>query len=357
MPADMPQISVLIPVYNVEAYLAECLESVLSQGFGDYEAIILNDGSTDGSGAIARDFVARDRRLRLIDKPNSGYGATMNLGLSLARGEYVAILESDDFYAPEALGALHQAASRLGAQVAKGDCWHHWTGPPARDLPVSLVPRRQAGRLVNPRQEREIFFRDPAIWAGLYRRDFLEEGGIGFLETPGASYQDTSFNFKVWALAERAVFLKRPVVHYRQDNAGSSVRSGAKALCVVDELAEMGRFLDERGAPGWLYAVRSRLMLDAYLWNYERLDGPSQLGFLRLAAAELATELDAGRLDPSSLPAWRQADLAAILRSPEDYHAGRLEAGLGSRWGKARHYMRLGGLPLLAAIARSKLVP
>ena len=93
----MPQISVLVPVYNVECYLEQCLESLVKQSFKDIEMICVDDGSTDCSGLILDRYAASDSRIRVIHKQNTGYGDSMNVALDCARGEYIAILESDDY--------------------------------------------------------------------------------------------------------------------------------------------------------------------------------------------------------------------------------------------------------------------
>ena len=92
MKRDQPAVSLLIPVYNVEKYLSRCLESARDQTLENIEVICINDGSTDGSPEIIREFVEADARFRSVDKENSGYGASMNMGLRAARGKYVGIL-------------------------------------------------------------------------------------------------------------------------------------------------------------------------------------------------------------------------------------------------------------------------
>ena len=119
----MPEISVLIPIYNVESYLEECLDSLRAQTFRDFEAICINDGSTDGSRDIIQKYLDLDSRFKVIDKPNSGYGASMNLGLEQATGTYLAILESDDKFEPNALEFLYQTATQHEAEVVKADFW------------------------------------------------------------------------------------------------------------------------------------------------------------------------------------------------------------------------------------------
>ena len=93
----MPKVSIIIPTYNVEDYLRECMESVVRQTLHDIEIICINDGSTDGSLKILQEYAQKDSRIVLVDKMNEGYGVGMNIGLDKATGEYVGIVEPDDF--------------------------------------------------------------------------------------------------------------------------------------------------------------------------------------------------------------------------------------------------------------------
>ena len=91
----MPKLSVLVPIYNVEKYLSVCLDSLINQTLTDIEIICIDDGSTDSSSKILKEYQQKDKRIRVITQENSGYGSAMNCGLILAEGEYIGILESD----------------------------------------------------------------------------------------------------------------------------------------------------------------------------------------------------------------------------------------------------------------------
>ena len=117
--SSSPLVSVLVPICNVERYLDQCLESARMQTLKDIEVICINDGSTDGSLDIINSYVNRDPRFKVIDKPNSGYGDSMNKGLEMASGKYVSILESDDFLDPEALESP-PVCRRAGHLLGKG---------------------------------------------------------------------------------------------------------------------------------------------------------------------------------------------------------------------------------------------
>lgn len=111
--AERPRYSVVIPVFNVEPYLRGCLESVLRQASDDWEAVCVDDGSTDGSSEILDDFAARDSRFRVVHQANAGEGAARNAALRLARGEWVAFLDSDDFLSPLAFALWDRALARF----------------------------------------------------------------------------------------------------------------------------------------------------------------------------------------------------------------------------------------------------
>lgn len=348
-----PEISVLVPIYNVERYLAQCLESIQRQTFADFEVICINDGSTDGSRAIIERFLA-DARFRVIDKPNSGYGASMNRGLDEARGRYLAIVEADDFIDPDALEVLHGIAERHGSEVVKANFYFHWSEPP-RDELFEFVTPSMVGSDVNPLDDPRIFCGKPSIWSALYRMDFLRANGIRFLETPGASYQDAGFAFKVWASARHAALTERAFLHYRQDNESSSVNSPGKMYCVCDEYAEMERFLAARPElETRLRGVLLKMKYDTYMWNFERLSPDLQPEFLARAAQEFATHLEAGEFDLTLFEPWKVEDLKRIVADPAAYAARRAKFAKWGRAGKALHYLTMGGPGMMLTIARRK---
>jgi len=350
-----PLISLLVPIYNVEKFLVECLDSAANQTFADYEVICINDGSTDGSRDIIARYLEVNSRFRVIDKPNSGYGASMNRGLDEARGEYVAILESDDFIEPDTLERLYQTITEFDAEVVKANCWFYWAGPPETNTCYHLVPEDQCNRIVDPSVDHDIFLLKPSVWSALYRKDFLRANDIRFTETPGASYQDTAWTFKVWFNARRVVFLQEAFLHYRQDNQSSSVNSPGKVYCVVDEHTEMDRYLSSREIPAWLPAVKAKMKFDTYLWNYDRLVEELQREFITYMATELNADKANGLLDTALFKEWNLHDLDIILKSPKEFHRRRAYAGAEGRVGKALYYLKTGGPVLLTKVVLNKL--
>ena len=207
--------------------------------------------------------------------------------------------------------------------------------PRRRSELFELVTPSMANRLVSPQEEQDIFYLKPSIWSAIYRRDLLLENSIDFLETPGASYQDAGFNFKVWASAVRVVYLHEAYLHYRQDNESSSVNSRGKIYCVCDEYREMERYLEERPAKkACLEPVLIKMRYDSYMWNYERLAPEFQLEFLECMSREFNADKERGALDFDYFEPWKIIDLNTIIDSPELYHAQRTSCGNQGRFGQ-----------------------
>lgn len=350
-----PLVSLLVPIYNVECYLEECLESARKQTLKDIEVICINDGSTDGSREIIQKYLDLDPRFKVIDKENSGYGASMNMGLDAAAGTYIGILESDDFFELDALEKLYNAAEKRQAQVAKANFWFYWSVPKKRDELFRLVTRDMADRVVDTStKEPEILYAKPSIWSAIYRADFLRENGIRFLETPGASFQDSAFTFKVWACATRVVFLTVPILHYRQDNETSSVNSPKKVYCICDEHAEMDRFLDAHPEKSALRPVKELMKYDNYMWNYERLAEPLQAEFIKRFSEEFRADTKKGYVDLDLFDPWKREGVIAIMEDPDAYHLRRMTGERDGLLAKVQVQLKYGGVPSLLRAVLSK---
>ena len=120
------KISVVIPIFNVEDFLGPCLDSVLNQTLKDFEVICVNDGSTDGSLDILKEYLSKDDRIRIINKDNAGYGHTMNIGLDMASGKYFVIVESDDYILPTMFETLYEAAEENDLDFVKSDFYRFY---------------------------------------------------------------------------------------------------------------------------------------------------------------------------------------------------------------------------------------
>ena len=266
---DKPLISILVPCYNVEKYLHQCIDSIIRQTYTNLEIICLNDGSTDTTLDILKEYRKKDDRIIVVDKPNSGYGATMNTGLRMAKGKYVGIVESDDYIEPEMYGTLCSAAEKDGLDITRC-CFIERNEITHTDRIETFSYVKDGGKVFRPIDIPSSLMIKPSIWTGLYNLDFLKKNEIFFLETPGASYQDTSFSFKALAMARKVRFLPEALHNYRI-NSSSSVSSPGKVFCVCDEEAEIRRYIKERGLYERLKEVMAFRAFSSYKWNYKRL--------------------------------------------------------------------------------------
>ena len=161
------KVSVLVPIYNVEEFLPECLDSLVNQTLKEIEIICINDGSKDGSLKILKEYASKDKRIKIIDKKNTGYGDSMNQGLKKATGEYVGIVESDDFIDKDAFEKLYKIAKDKNVEVVKSN-YYEYFGDTKRDKAVSnMFPVDEIGEVIDPREKRGIFYQPPCIWAAI----------------------------------------------------------------------------------------------------------------------------------------------------------------------------------------------
>lgn len=357
-----PLVSLLMPIMNVERYLPESLASARAQTLADIEIICIDDGSTDGSPAIMRAAAAEDGRIRVVEKANSGYGDSMNRALDLARGTYIGILEPDDIMYPEALEHLVAAAEAAGAEVAKGNFELFWSSPHERTEFFEVASAERCAAPSCPLDEPFIFYQKPSIWSAVYRRDFLERNAIRFLPTPGASFQDCSFSFKVFASAARVAYVHEPVLRYRQDNEGSSVNARDKVFCTCDEYVEIERWIAHEftaahgeAAARDLARIAQVAKYDSYMWSYVRLAPGFRTAFLERMSAEFADSLERGTFSLEDLKPWKRANLSAIMRDPDGWARDNASYAGAGPVGRMLHYLKLGGPGLLVSFAMSRV--
>ena len=290
-----PAISVLMPSLNVGPYISQCVESVCNQTLKDLEILCIDAGSTDGTREILQELAEKDSRIRIIDSDKKSYGHQMNLGLKAARGQYIGIVETDDYIDTEMYESLLEAAEKYNVEVVKANYYNNQNG---MDMFYELLVGLPYERVIHPRDHLSLLTRRPSIWSGLYNKNFLEQNGISFLETPGASYQDTSFILKVWIAAERVCLIKKAFLHYRLDNPNSSVNSRDKAFFVRDELSAVFEYLNSKQEKKKEY---EKIIWDCeaniYEWNFNRLSDEMKYVFLSGVQARYQEGLKHDRYD------------------------------------------------------------
>ena len=204
-----PVISVIIPIYNTAPWLRRCLDSVVNQTYQNLEIILVDDGSTDGSGAICDEYAARDGRVRVIHKGNGGVSSARNAGLAAAGGEWIGWVDSDDWIEPDMYVYLLAAAQDRGADIAVCSRYEHYR--------ESCRMRGWAQeRLLDTEGALELLLKNDDmqnyLWDKLWRRSLFE--GISFPE--GHTYEDLAVMYRLFERAQRIVCLPEGKYHYNE---------------------------------------------------------------------------------------------------------------------------------------------
>lgn len=198
-------LSIIIPVYNVEAYLVRCLDSVLNQKNADFEILLVNDGATDSSGAICEDYARRDNRIHLINKENGGLSSARNAGIRQAQGEYLLFLDSDDYLVPDVLRKIQETLCNNPCDVFVGCAkTANEQGPVADKGKYAITPQRMSGKEYLKCMQRQYVQVSFCAQFLLCRRAFVEENALRFQE--GILHEDELWTPILLLKAERVYY-------------------------------------------------------------------------------------------------------------------------------------------------------
>ena len=219
-----PTVSIIVPVYNAESTLRRCVDSILNQDYRDFELILVNDGSQDGSGAICDAYAAQDPRVIAIHKPNTGVSDTRNLAISRARGTYLQFLDSDDWITPDATTLLVQTARQHDCDLVISDFYRVVGERVSRkgDIDDDTVLTREeyaAHMMENPAD-----FYYGVLWNKLYRRSIVERWNLRM--DPEISWcEDFMFNLEYIRHAETFCALQVPIYYYVKTKGSLATQS------------------------------------------------------------------------------------------------------------------------------------
>ena len=204
----MPKVSVVIPIYNVEKYLRECMDSVVNQTLKDIEIICVNDGSPDNSRSILQEYADKDERIKIIDKENGGLASARNVGVKAATGEYIGFVDSDDWIDLDFYEKLYNTAIQYEADIACGNIYK--TGK------KKYLVRHAQIRFTQKTRDKYRYARIPKhcyVWNKIYRRNALIRSGVCFEE--GVCYEDIEFTHKVLHYLNSFVTVPNADYYYR----------------------------------------------------------------------------------------------------------------------------------------------
>ena len=220
-------ISIIIPVFNAEPYLEQCLGSIITQTYHNLEILCIDDGSTDKSLLIMQAFAANDSRIRIIAKSNQGYGATCNRGLSEANGDWIAVVEPDDWIEQDMYASMLAFASGLSCQpdIIKTPYWRIIMPDTPEQIKINCSYKARVKPSKQPFSIKEtphLLMHHPSIWSAIYHKKFLEKYDIHFREYPGAGWADNPFLVETLCQASRVAYLDTPYYCYREETPEKS---------------------------------------------------------------------------------------------------------------------------------------
>ncbi|MEV0617347.1 glycosyltransferase family 2 protein [Nonomuraea sp. NPDC050404] len=242
----IPLLSVVVPIYNVEPYLTECLKSLAAQTLDDMEVVLVDDGSVDGSRRIAADFAAMDERFVLLGQRNLGPGPARNQGIRQARGAFLAFADGDDVVPPGAYELLAGSLAETGSDLACGAVRRLVDGELEESILHEKVFRRP--ELCTHVTDKQVLVRDRTVWNKVYRRDFWERAGLAF---PAGIYEDVPVAMQAHVLATSVDMVGEVVYHWRrrEEGADSITQRRSELPNLAERLAAIRAvraFLDER---------------------------------------------------------------------------------------------------------------
>lgn len=330
----MLKISVILPSLNVAPYIRECIDSVICQTLKDIEIICIDAGSTDGTWEILEAYADKDSRIKLIKSSKKSYGYQMNLGLKEASGEYIGIVETDDFILPETYEELYAYAVENNADFVKADFDVFTSLQDGERLFLKYSMKKYSNVIyntvfsskdyVNSKQTIDVF-----IWNGIYKKDFLQDNQILFQETPGAAFQDCGFRYQVALCVKKGFFVDSSYYRYRRDNKNSSTYN---SRCVLFNLAEckylLGIAKNKRGICREQMSFLAREMAIIALRPYVELLQYGQPAVDTREALEefriiLQDFLEQGILEQSSVEPDVWLEIRMFVENPDfyDYYA------------------------------------
>lgn len=266
-----PKVSILIPSLNNGEYIRQCINSVKNQSLKDIEIICIDAGSTDETLNIINSFAIEDPRIKLIHSDKKSYGYQMNLGIEESTGQYIGIVESDDYIDEKMYESLMDLSYDGEMDIIKSTFFHVYD-----ELDIKEDWSKQEFKSVktpfNIYTHETFLDGHPSIWAAIYRRDFLNQNNIRFMEVDGAGWVDNPFFYETSFAAKNIAYLPIPFYYYRENNPNSSSNNLKDYTIPIQRMIDNLRIVDKFECTDDILAVVYRRVF-AYIGNVFRREG------------------------------------------------------------------------------------
>lgn len=318
----MIKVSVIVPIYNVEHYLEECLNSIVGQSLKELEIICVDDGSTDASLEIVRKYEKKDSRIKVLTGPNGGYGKAMNKGLETVKGKYIGIVEPDDMVSLNMFEFLFICAEKNNLDICKADFYRFYKRKNG-DIEYKYVKLSKQPAdyniVIDPSSNKRAFEFVINTWSGIYLRSMLEEYNIRHNESPGASYQDNGFFFQTFTRAKRVMICDVGLYKCRRDNPNSSCYRKDNAYAANREFGFIEDILKRDSLWNEYKYYFSRLKFLTYIFTLNRIDDEYKKEYAESMAIELKEAILAKEVDMMLFGEKDAGILKAIVEDAQKY--------------------------------------
>lgn len=270
---DNPLISVIVPVYNVERYLHQCVQSILKQSYENFELILVDDGSPDGCGAICDEYAGKDKRVKAVHKTNGGLSSARNAGLDIAKGKYILFCDSDDYYLPGAFARLNAKLSEKDYDII-----HFGYKKETENRMIDVVPKQYDGPMTNELLlsvayagiVRNDYTMDVMAWSKVYKADIIHQYKFRFDETMRIA-EDITFNIPYLSVVNTVFCMENALYFYRYNSQslihqdkGFSEKGMERSVYFLSKIQHT---LESRIPPERLYPIAknryNRIVIDA----------------------------------------------------------------------------------------------
>lgn len=235
METKNPKVSVVVPVYNAEKYIKRCMDSIINQSFNDIEIIAINDGSSDNSLNILREYEKNDKRIKVIDQENLGVSSCRNKGIKVSKGNYLVFIDSDDWIDLDMIGLMYQNSINNKSDIVICSYIREFIGHSKEklfNLPEEVIYEKMK---IRNELHRKLFgpidieLSNPegldalgTVWGKLYNSELIKENQIEFVDLNIiGSNEDSFFNINVFKYVNKITFLNKPLYHYWKENSES----------------------------------------------------------------------------------------------------------------------------------------
>lgn len=255
-----------MPSYNVKQYIDQCINSVRNQSIKDIEILCIDAGSEDGTLEILKEYANKDERVHVFLSNKRSYGAQVNQGIHNAKGEYISIIETDDFINEDMLESLYELTQFGFIDIVKATFYHLYEENGEQKKVIDKAKRNLKYNGTNFIVENNPLFLEghPSIWAAIYKRSFLIKNEIKFLEEDGGGWVDNPFFYETALKARTIVYKNVPYYYYRESNENSSTNNLRDLSVPVKRINDMFNILDDLNCNN----EEIKKMLHKRLWRY-----------------------------------------------------------------------------------------